>query len=100
MPGRPCSMVGYSRAGVAAEAGVSPKGLGEAIRTRRLDESSPYQVVGYIAHRRRVRLRDEFGVDVQALEHGLAALEAISRERLGDPEMVSQLRERVSSGSG
>lgn len=95
-PGRPCSMVGYSRAGIAAEAGVAIKNLSEAVRLGRVDDSSLYQVVAYIAHRHRVRLRDEFGVDTKALEHGLAVLEAISSERLGDATYTDMLRAELA----
>ena len=96
--GRPPTMVGYSRAGVAAEAGVLVTSLSETIRLGRVDERSPYQVVGYIANRKRKRLRREFGVDVENLQRALLVLEALSLERQGKPELARELARQVGAG--
>lgn len=73
----------YTRAGIAAEAGVEAASLRKAASEGRLDDSTPYSAIAYIARRRRADLAAR-GVDVEA---GLAMLDELgklSRERVGD----------------
>jgi hypothetical protein len=80
--GRPPSMSGFSRAGIAAEAGVNVESVTKAVRETRLDDGSPYAVVRYIARARAVSLREQ-GIDVDAGLALLDALEERSRVRTG-----------------
>jgi hypothetical protein len=80
--GRPPSMAGYSRAGIAAEAGVNVESVTKAVREGRLDDASPYATVRYIARSRASSLRDA-GVDVDAGLALLDALEERSKARTG-----------------
>jgi hypothetical protein len=69
-------MAGYSRAGVAAEAGVEVESVTKAVREDRLDFTSPYDVVRYIAKANARELREKDGVDVEA---GLELLDALAQ---------------------
>lgn len=84
--GRPTTAHGYSRAGIAAEAGVTAKTVGAAARSGKLLEASPYSVVAYVARARARELLDQVDVDADTLLAALRVLELL--------ELLSLKRQR------
>lgn len=77
-------MSGYSRAGIAAEAGVTAREVTQAVRRGELDDSAPYQVVSWILEQRGPVLEQLAGVtarELKATRKVLAALGSLSASR-------------------
>lgn len=78
--GRPPSMSGYSRAGIAAEAGLVTDSISVAVREGRLDDADPYDVIRWIMRQRITELRAD-GLPVDEAITVLGAMSERSKAR-------------------
>lgn len=71
-------MSGYSRAGIAAEAGVTAREVTQAVRRGELDDSAPYQVISWIIRQRGPELEQLAGVTARELKAALKVLAVLA----------------------